>query len=77
MKRIILILILISLSAVAQTGSGTTASGSMFTEYIEAEYIFEPVEYFDFSGRKVKPTVTGLYIASDGYIRKIIYITKN
>jgi len=77
MKRIILILILISLSAVAQTGSGTTASGSMFIEHIEAEYIFEPVEYFDFSGRKVKPNITGLYIASDGYIRKVVYIVKN
>ena len=41
-----------------------------------SEYKFEPIEYFDFSGRKTEPTVTGIYIASDGYIRKLMYIQK-
>ena len=41
-----------------------------------SEYKFEPIEYFDLSGRKVIPNATGIYIASDGYIRKLIYITK-
>ena len=41
-----------------------------------SEYKFEPKEYYDLSGRETIPTVTGIYIASDGYIRKLVYISK-
>ena len=54
-----------------------TGTGSVIDNLLEPiEYIFEPIEYFDLSGRKVIPDATGIYIASDGYIRKLIYITK-
>jgi len=54
-----------------------TGTGSVIDDPLEpVEYIFEPTEYFDLSGRKVTPDASGIYIASDGYIRKLIYITK-
>ena len=54
----------------------STGTGTSITSIKQEEYIFEPKEYFDLSGRKVIPDATGIYIASDGYIRKLIYITK-
>ena len=45
-------------------------------EEIDSEYKFEPKEYYDLSGRKTEPTISGIYIASDGYIRKLVYISK-
>jgi hypothetical protein len=55
----------------------STGTGSAMTEpYEPVEYIFEPTEFYDMSGRKVIPSASGIYIASDGYIRKLIYITK-
>mgnify|MGYP003652314385 FL=1 len=54
----------------------STGTGASITSMEPVEYIFEPIEYFDLSGRKVIPDATGIYIASDGYIRKLIYITK-
>ena len=68
-----------SLGTWPQTFTDTVVDvGCLFigVEEIESEYKFEPKEYYDFSGRKTTPTVTGIYIASDGYIRKLIYITK-
>ena len=54
----------------------STGTGASITSMEPVEYVFEPIEYFDLSGRKVIPDATGIYIASDGYIRKLIYITK-
>jgi len=54
----------------------STGTGTSITSIEQEEYIFEPIEYFDLSGRKVTPDATGIYIASDGYIRKLVYITK-
>jgi len=55
----------------------STGTGSVIDDGIkEIEYIFEPVEYYNLAGQKVIPNSTGIYIASDGYIRKLIYITK-
>ena len=54
----------------------STGTGASITSMEPVEYIFEPIEYFDLSGRKVIPDATGIYIASDGYISKLIYITK-
>ena len=48
----------------------------MLTNAGNMEYQFEPIEYFNLAGQKVIPDATGIYIASDGYIRKLIYITK-
>ena len=42
----------------------------------DSEYIFKPIEYFNLAGQKVKPDAAGIYIASDGYIRKLVYISK-
>ena len=33
-------------------------------------------EYYNLAGQKVIPNSTGIYVASDGYIRKLIYLTK-
>ena len=38
--------------------------------------LFTPTEYYNLAGQSIKPNLTGIYIASDGYIRKLIYITK-
>ena len=38
--------------------------------------LFTPTEYYNLAGQSVIPNITGIYIASDGYIRKLIYITK-
>ena len=68
-----------SLGTWPQTFTDTVVDvGGLFigVEEIESEYKFEPKEYYDFSGRKTTPTVTGIYIASDGYIRKLVYIQK-
>jgi len=37
---------------------------------------FAPTTYFDVLGREVIPNKTGVYIASDGVIRKKVYIIK-
>lgn len=38
---------------------------------------FTPTEFFDISGKIIKePLKSGLYIASDGYIRRVIYFHK-
>ena len=52
------------------TGTGT----AMIETNLEKE--FTPTEYYNIAGQKVIPNSTGIYIASDGYIRKLIYITK-
>ena len=55
----------------------STGTGSVIDDGIkEIEYIFEPVEYYNLAGQKVIPNSTGIYIASDGYIRKLVYLTK-
>ena len=54
----------------------STGTGSMLTNVGDMEYKFEPIEYFNLAGQKVIPDASGIYIASDGYIRKLIYITK-
>ena len=54
----------------------STGTGASITSMEPVEYIFEPIEYFNLAGQKVNPDATGIYIASDGYIRKLIYITK-
>ena len=54
----------------------STGTGSMITNIDNMEYKFEPIEYYNIAGQKVIPDATGIYIASDGYIRKLIYITK-
>ena len=54
----------------------STGTGASITSMEPVEYIFEPIEYFNLAGQKVIPDATGIYIASDGYIRKLIYITK-
>ena len=54
----------------------STGTGSMLTNVGNMEYKFEPIEYFNLAGQKVIPDASGIYIASDGYIRKLIYITK-
>ena len=54
----------------------STGTGASITSMEPVEYIFEPVEYYNFAGQKVIPNASGIYIASDGYIRKLIYITK-
>ena len=54
----------------------STGTGSMLTGVDDMEYQFEPIEYFNLAGQKVNPDASGIYIASDGYIRKLIYITK-
>ena len=54
----------------------STGTGSMLTNVGDMEYHFEPIEYFNLAGQKVIPDASGIYIASDGYIRKLIYITK-
>jgi hypothetical protein len=48
----------------------------MLTGVDDMEYQFEPIEYFNLAGQKVNPDASGIYIASDGYIRKLVYITK-
>jgi hypothetical protein len=54
-----------------------TGTGSVIDDGIkEIEYIFEPVEFYNLAGQKVIPNSTGIYIASDGYIRKLVYLTK-
>ena len=53
-----------------------TGTGTAMINHADTEYIFEPIEYFNLAGQKVIPDATGIYIASDGYIRKLIYITK-
>ena len=52
------------------TGTGTSMSET------EIEYLFIPTEYYNLAGQKVIPNLTGIYIASDGYIRKLVYLTK-
>ena len=37
---------------------------------------FIPTEYYNLAGQLIIPNKTGIYIASDGYIRKLIYLTK-
>ena len=54
----------------------STGTGSMLTNVGDMEYQFEPIEYFNLAGQKVIPDASGIYIASDGYIRKLIYIIK-
>ena len=54
----------------------STGTGASITSMEPVEYIFEPIEYFNLAGQKVIPDAAGIYIASDGYIRKLIYITK-
>ena len=55
-----------------------TGTGSVIDDGInEIKYVFEPTEFNNLTGQKVIPNSTGIYIASDGYIRKLIYITKN
>ena len=54
----------------------STGTGASITSMEPVEYIFEPVEYYNFAGQKVIPNASGIYIASDGYIRKLVYITK-
>ena len=55
-----------------------TGTGSVIDDGInEIKYVFEPTEFYNLTGQKVIPNSTGIYIASDGYIRKLIYITKN
>ena len=39
--------------------------------------LHKTLEELDYNaGQKIIPNSTGIYIASDGYIRKLIYITK-
>ena len=38
--------------------------------------LFTPTEYYNLAGQKIIPNLTGIYIASDGYIRRLIYLTK-
>ena len=38
--------------------------------------LFIPTEYYNLAGQKIIPNSTGIYIASDGYIRRLIYLTK-
>ena len=45
-------------------------------EQTEIEYLFIPIKYYNLAGQIINPDKTGIYIASDGYIRKLIYITK-
>ena len=52
------------------TGTGTSMSET------EIEHLFIPTEYYNLAGQKVIPNSTGIYIASDGYIRKLVYLTK-
>jgi hypothetical protein len=54
----------------------STGTGSMITNIDNMEYQFEPIEYFNLAGQKVIPDAAGIYIASDGYIRRLVYITK-
>ena len=54
----------------------STGTGTAMISNTDEEYIFEPIEYFNLAGQKVNPDASGIYIASDGYIRKLIYITK-
>ena len=54
----------------------STGTGSMLTNIDDMEYQFEPIEYFNLAGQKVIPSASGIYIASDGYIRRLVYITK-
>ena len=37
---------------------------------------FIPTEYYNLVGQRVIPTKSGIYVASDGYIRKLIFLTK-
>jgi len=54
----------------------STGTGTMISSTQGIEYKFEPIEYYNMAGQKVIPDAAGIYIASDGYIRKLIYITK-
>ena len=54
----------------------STGTGTAMITGEDAEYIFKPIEYFNLAGQKVKPDAAGIYIASDGYIRKLVYISK-
>ena len=54
----------------------STGTGSMITNIDDMEYKFEPTEYYNIAGQKVIPSASGIYIASDGYIRRLVYITK-
>ena len=56
----------------------STGTGSVIDDGItEIEYLFIPIKYYNLAGQIINPDKTGIYIASDGYIRKLIYITKN
>ena len=55
---------------------GTGTGCIMINPLKPVEYIFEPIEYYNMAGQKVIPDATGIYIASDGYIRKLVYIQK-
>ena len=57
-------------------GLGTGTGCIMINPLKPVEYIFEPIEYYNMAGQKVIPNSTGIYIASDGHIRKLIYLTK-
>tara|TARA_R110002020_G_scaffold2532_2_gene12129 strand:+ start:367 stop:873 length:507 start_codon:yes stop_codon:yes gene_type:complete len=46
------------------------------TQEVEDNYLFIPTEYYNLAGQVTIPNKTGIYIASDGYIRKLIYLTK-
>ena len=54
----------------------STGTGTAMITGEDAEYIFKPIEYFNLAGQKVKPDAAGIYIESDGYIRKLVYISK-
>ena len=45
-------------------------------EETEENYLFIPKKYYNLAGQLIIPNKTGIYIASDGYIRKLIYLTK-
>ena len=52
--------------------------GCLFINTYEIEEInsFIPTIYYNFAGQEIKPTKPGIYIASDGYIRKLVYLEK-
>ena len=54
----------------------STGTGTMITDMSDLEYEFKPTHYYNIAGQKVIPSASGIYIASDGYIRKLVYITK-
>ena len=54
----------------------STGTGTIVNE-TQLEKIFTPTKYYNLAGQITNPDKTGIYIASDGYIRKLIYITKN